>query len=1043
MQAHTNHLIIGLGGTGGKIIRSLRKLIYQNLRQENPTCVNLRYLYIDTDAFLMQPDNPSWKILGRSVQLPERSLMYISGLNLKQIVDNLNNYPNLQPWLGGREEWEDILKNADAANLQGGQKRRLGRFLFAGASADFLRRVGGLVTELQQAESAEVKRSKQVTFHVCCGLAGGTGSGSVCDAVSQIRKVYAGSDYRIIIYALLPERHTPNAKGGPNYHANGYAALMELNSLVIGAWRPHDVAGVGNRLDVQDPFNCCYLFHDENEAGVTVSVDTEIPEIVGSFLYQKVVEMQKINWGSKNTLMDQETFIVGGQAKESEKSPRGKARRSRSFFAFGIKQIAYPEVEIREYLTYSFARQAVLQQLYNNWVEGQGYQEIATNQSFNEFVREKATLQRWSLTDDHLTLSEGILKDEVNNKTWRKIPDFWRMVAVSYVEDLLKTSANKGKDDKLRMLPELEKRCEAAFTEQYRGSGVKRFYETKRGDMRDQVREIRGKIEADLFDQWKNGDQSMYDVSRLLAALVAAIEERIAAMDAKIVKASDESEEFKNNEKTIKDNRVEWSKLNWFSMTTLFDKDDKLLKAQGECYIIRYRMRTQLEGLRYAKDLLAQLRTDLQGLASEVSEAAAMTSKAAKSYQAAIDTRCADEGSEDLSKQVIRFYEPQKIKDFAKSLTLDKTEQKKQTSKVRTQLADLLADKQTFTAFNSRITEGQFLDVVESACDKSALEAHEEFISKHPDRQRILRQSVMELLRKDFDGSPERLRTYAQKVMEHAKNYLKLDPAQVQHVGPGIPVANNPQNAVCVTYVTIIAPEAPEAKEFRESFCRALADSTSAFTTVVTNAGRPQEVTLLSATSVFPARFVGIVDFLRQEYEKRMYGTGKEKTLSARAYLELHSEGDAGKLEDGQELYSLYPESYKPADLYPWLLIANALNVVKVKPHAITKLDTVYLTTLDEDGIENDQELGAASKDGNTLKRVLEKADIAVFETVKDIVEPMLAQDYPSAPQREEVLGKIRLVVQENAKTLGSNHPDFIQLRAAFDKTKGMLTLGG
>jgi len=91
MHAHTNHLIIGLGGTGGKIIRSLRKLIFQNLRQEDPACVNLRYLYLDTDAFLMQPDNPSWKILGRSVQLPERSLMYISGLNLKQIVDNLSN----------------------------------------------------------------------------------------------------------------------------------------------------------------------------------------------------------------------------------------------------------------------------------------------------------------------------------------------------------------------------------------------------------------------------------------------------------------------------------------------------------------------------------------------------------------------------------------------------------------------------------------------------------------------------------------------------------------------------------------------------------------------------------------------------------------------------------------------------------------------------------------------------------------------------------------------------------------------------------------
>ena len=68
-------------------------------------------------------------------------------------------------------------------------------------------------------------------------------------------------------------------------------------------------------------------------------------------------------------------------------------------------------------------------------------------------------------------------------------------------------------------------------------------------------------------------------------------------------------------------------------------------------------------------------------------------------------------------------------------------------------------------------------------------------------------------------------------------------------------------------------------------------------------------------TMRFSARFVGIVDFLRQEYEKRIFGTEKEKKLSSRAYLELHSEGDAGRLEDGQEFYSLYPESYKPASL--------------------------------------------------------------------------------------------------------------------------------
>jgi hypothetical protein len=43
-----NNLILGLGGSGRKIIRSFRKAIYQEFRKENPTGVNIGYLYIDS-----------------------------------------------------------------------------------------------------------------------------------------------------------------------------------------------------------------------------------------------------------------------------------------------------------------------------------------------------------------------------------------------------------------------------------------------------------------------------------------------------------------------------------------------------------------------------------------------------------------------------------------------------------------------------------------------------------------------------------------------------------------------------------------------------------------------------------------------------------------------------------------------------------------------------------------------------------------------------------------------------------------------------------
>jgi len=1022
---HRNHLIVGLGGTGGNIIRSLRKIVYQNYRQEDPPVVNLRYLYVDTSREMMDADDPAWKILGRSVQLPERSQMHIAGMNLRDVVTNLTNYPGIRPWLGEREDWADIINAADAANIVGGQKRRLGRFLFAGRSAEFRRRVSELVREMQHHDNPSFPRGNETTFHICCGLAGGTGSGSIVDAVCQIRALFPDSSYRINIYALLPERNPPAQKAGVNYHANGYAALMELNALGVGAWKPHDVTGVqAARLDLQDPFNCCYLFNDENEANVSVSVGVELPEIVGSFLFQKVVEIQSIEWGETNTLLRQETFEVGSQAKYPEKSPKGKPRRTRSFFSFGIKQIAYPEVEIREYLTYSFARQSVLQLLFNKWVDGHGYKEEAVNQSFGEYVKDKATLEKWYLTDERLTLSEGILKDEINNKNWKPIGDFWKLIVpnyVTYVRENFKADAD-------RMLPEFTKLCDAVYKEQYRGSGVTAFYETKHNDMRDQVREIRNRIEGDLFGEWKNGVKSMHDISRLLAGLVASIEERLNGMDDKIAKLGEDTEAYKTNEAKITENRKQWAKPGFFS--SMLGKRDEILKAQAEAFIARYTMKTRTEGLRYAKDLLASLRQELSSLSSEVAKCSALISQAAKGFQNAVDSRLSDKGNQDLTKQVVRFYEPETVKGFSRVLSTDLTEQKKQTSKVRARLAELLGEKQNFTAFNAKITAGRFADILESTCEESAVEAHEEHVARHPDRGRLLQVSLIEMLQREYDGADERLRSYAQNIMAMAKNYLKLDPAQVQLVAPGIPAANDDSNAVCVSNLTIIAPEAPEAGDFRKKFCAALRNATTAQTQVVTNRNRPQEVTLINITNVFPARFVSVVDFLRKKYDDRVNGPqGK------RAFLELHSEGSEGKLGDDQEMPSLYPESYKPSDLHPWMLLGEALGLVKMEKDSATGIEKCYLVTVDDDGFPVVEALGPS------VEKVIQNADVATFETIQGLIEPMLRREYQHIDKRQEVLARIRGKVQELAKTRPATDPIFQELRVAMTKAKEILAI--
>ncbi|NDC00236.1 MAG: hypothetical protein EBZ83_02285, partial [Verrucomicrobia bacterium] len=81
----------------------------------------------------------------------------------------------------------------------------------------------------KKSEVSEGNQNK-VYFHICAGLAGGTGSGTVVDVVTQLRKEFPDSERnRIFLYLLLPEENPHPHWRGPNYWPNGYAALMELN----------------------------------------------------------------------------------------------------------------------------------------------------------------------------------------------------------------------------------------------------------------------------------------------------------------------------------------------------------------------------------------------------------------------------------------------------------------------------------------------------------------------------------------------------------------------------------------------------------------------------------------------------------------------------------------------------------------------------------------------------------------------------------------------------------------------------------------------
>ena len=482
-----NHVIIGLGGTGGKIIRALRKVIYQEFRKTEPSTVNIRFLYVDSSQEMMALDDPTWRTLGQSVQLDKRNQLPIAGSNLNQMLANLDNYPQLRPWIGSREQWRDIL-NSIVGETLGGQKRLLGRFLFSCYASNFKEQLRQLTNELQTGGLSSV------TFHVCCGLAGGTGSGSLIDVLAQVRNLYRDSrTYKIIAYTFLPEEFPKANWDTGNYHANGYAALQELNALSVNMFRPHDVAERGDRLRLSDPFNGCYVFTNQNRNGLQVDVEHDLPNIMADFLFQKIVVATATNW---RTLERMENAENGDGTPESRPGAT-IGERSKRFLTFGIKRLTIPEEEIREYLTYRFARQAALQLRFNNWSDSLGFLDEPRTLDFGTFVREREVQERWLLSDEHLSLSRGILVEEINNRRWKPIQSEWLDLLPEFVTMV------QGKETST-WLAELARLCAQRFDETYRGLGVRKFYETKLLARREHAREIRRQIETELMEEWKN-----------------------------------------------------------------------------------------------------------------------------------------------------------------------------------------------------------------------------------------------------------------------------------------------------------------------------------------------------------------------------------------------------------------------------------------------------------------------------------------------------------------------------------------------------------
>jgi hypothetical protein len=158
------------------------------------------------------------------------------------------------------------------------------------------------------------------------------------------------------------------------------------------------------------------------------------------------------------------------------------------------------------------------------------------------------------------------------------------------------------------------------------------------------------------------------------------------------------------------------------------------------------------------------------------------------------------------------------------------------------------------------------------------------------------------------------------------------------------------------------------------------------------------------------------------------------KAGGKRAFLELHSEGEGPEIATGQELFDLFPEEYKPADILPWIMLAQSMGLILPAKDPDTGRDIFVLAAKDKDGLENNTMLGS------NLSSVIENAP-GLMGDLKLTIRKLLEGEYLHIEKRKKIDASIVDRVRTTAETMSANSQLYKQEREALSTIRKILEI--
>jgi len=121
-----NHLIIGLGGTGGKVLKAFRKRLWAEYSDEERAKLPIGFVYVDSTDEMMQPNDVTFRVHGQDASFTNSEFVNIKGVELDTVFRNPSGFPGLKGFIGDPEVMQKTIGSIGAA---AGQKRKAGRIM--------------------------------------------------------------------------------------------------------------------------------------------------------------------------------------------------------------------------------------------------------------------------------------------------------------------------------------------------------------------------------------------------------------------------------------------------------------------------------------------------------------------------------------------------------------------------------------------------------------------------------------------------------------------------------------------------------------------------------------------------------------------------------------------------------------------------------------------------------------------------------------------------------------------------------------------------